>query len=62
MSKLIVRPVVAGPWAERNRHQQGLIWQRPDASRYNPDPEMAFQVRKGYTFWRQFNDSAVVET
>ncbi|DBA77474.1 TPA: hypothetical protein ACH3X1_009298 [Trebouxia sp. C0004] len=34
----------SGPWAERNRHKQGLIWQRPDESRYNPDPGMALQA------------------
>ncbi|KAA6426044.1 MAG: hypothetical protein FRX49_03896 [Trebouxia sp. A1-2] len=33
-----------GPWTERNRHKQGLIWQRPDESRYHPDPEMALQA------------------
>ena len=44
MSKLIGRPVVTGPWAERHRHKQELTWQRPDESRYNPDLEMALQV------------------
>ncbi|DBA68222.1 TPA: hypothetical protein ACH3X2_013838 [Trebouxia sp. C0005] len=34
----------SGPWTERNRHKQGLIWQRPDESRYHPDPEMALQA------------------
>ena len=37
-------PIVTEPWTERNRHKQGLIWQRLDESRYHPDPEMALHV------------------